>query len=321
MPEQLAKHGEANLRTECKIGPPMLAAFALLALLGNGCSLRTRGAVAENVISARELSLSGEAALQDGRWNEAEVLFSQAIKTFPTDERTHSLYAQSLWRQGETDKAIEHMQEAVKLSGGDARLLVELGQMYLILGHVDRASPMADRAIASNCRLASAWALQGDILYHRRQLDEATASYHRALSFQPHYPHAQLSLARIYDQTNRPLRTLTTLEVLGSRYCPGTEPVDLLVLQGLTFKKLGQYTRARESLAAATRRAPPSAELQFHLAEAHLLAGDDASARMAVEGALRLQPNHEASQSLASRLGSRLPNTAAKLLPPVQFTQ
>jgi tetratricopeptide (TPR) repeat protein len=282
-------------------------------LLAGGCTSLYRKPVADNVVSARQLSLRGIDAMQHEQWDEAEKLFQRAIETCPADERAHCRYAETLWRRGSAGEAIAHMEKAVQLSGGDPQLLVQVGEMYLAGGQLDKAAQRAERAIRANQQLASAWALQGSVLHQRGHADEALACFHRALSFQPYYPQVQVSVAEIYRQAGRPQRALATLDALADQFAPGEQPQQVAFLQGLALKALGRYDDAVESLTAASQRGPSSADLLYHLSEAQLLAGDPVNARLAVLQALDRDPKHQASQQLKAHIESRQQRMAAAI--------
>ncbi len=281
---------------------PLVISLLLVPL--SGCAWYKKGPVVGNVIASRELSLSGMEAIQRGQVEQAEILFARAVESNPTDARAHCQFADALWQRGSADKAIRHMSQAVEYSGGDPLLLVQQGEMFLQLGELTRAGKNADRAIAANRQLASAWALKGDVLRARQQLDDALASYHRALHHQEHFPRAQLAAARIYHMTGKPMRTLTTLELLVDQYRPGTEPQEVLYLHGLALKDTGRYSEAIEQLAAANERGRPSADILYHLADAQFRVGDRVNAKLSVQAALNLNPVHRNSQALLTRLSA-----------------
>ncbi len=283
----------------------------MVILLASGCTSLYRKPVSDDVVAARQLSLRGIDAMQRDQWDEAEQLFQRAIETCPVDERAHCRYAETLWRRGSTDEAIAHMEKAVQLSGGDPQLLVQIGEMHLVRGQFDKAAKQAKQAIHANAQLASAWALQGSVLNQRGQIDEALACYHRALSFQPHYPQVQISVAEIYRHQGRPQRAMATLDALADQFPPGKQPQQVLYLQGLAHKALGRYDDAVESLTSASQRGPSSADLLYHLSEAQLLAGDPVNARLAVLQALDRDPQHQASQQLKAHIESRQQRMAA----------
>lgn len=289
-----------------------------LVLLGaglfvSGCACFQREAEEASIVAGRQLSLRGIDAQQSGRWEEAERLFAMAVGKNPADERAHCHYAQVLWQQGKPAEALHHLRESVRLSGGDPQLCVQLGQMYLQRGELDSAWHCAEEAIATNCRLACAWALRGDVLRQQGQWDAALESYHRALVEQPRFADVQMATADVYWAQNRPRRALATLESLESHLRPAAAPAELLYREGLAYKALGRYQDAVSAFSAASQQPNPSAELFFQLGEAQLLAGNTASARLAVQAALQHTPDHQPSLQLLARLDRQQQSlTAAK---------
>ena len=208
--------------------------LGVLALAGAGC-VWCKNPVGEKVIAARQYSLRGMEALQREQFEEAEGLFASAVQTSPVDERARCRYAESLWRRGARQEAIAQMEEAVRLSGNDPKLLVELGEMHLAFGDLPRATKCAEQAVAVNGRSASAWALRGDVLRRTGKPQDALACYHRALTYQTHFTHVQLATADIYRESGRPQRSLATLDVLAAQFSPGQEPVEVLFHKARLF--------------------------------------------------------------------------------------
>jgi tetratricopeptide (TPR) repeat protein len=196
------------------------------------------------------------------------------------------------------------MERAVRLSGGNAELLVRLGDMYLARGNLQRAANQAESAIQANRQLASAWALRGDVLGQSGHHDESLASYHRALSHQEHYPRVQLAIAQTYGLQGRHARALATLRSLADGYPVDEVPPDVLFLQGIALKELGRYEAAVEALSNATKQGEPSPDLLFQLAECQMLAGDPINAKVTTESALAKAPEHGPSLALDQHLRS-----------------
>lgn len=267
-----------------------------------GCATLRKDTASEDVITARQMSLRGFDSLQRGKLDEAEAWFANAIETNPVDDDAREQYAELLWRRGLRDDAIKHLEQSVKLSGGNAKLVVRLGEMYLAQGDTERAWQQAEKAIQSNRQLPCAWALRGDVQRQRGNLQESLADYHRSLSYEGHCAHVQLALAAIYREQNRPRRALSTLDALAEQYPPNEMPQELLLEQGLALKALGRYENAASLLAQATQRGEPTPELLFHLAEAQLLAGDTTNARLALVAALAQEPTHGPSNQLKGQI-------------------
>lgn len=291
-----------------------LLGLFLLGPSGIGCTY-CRNPVGDDVVAARQMSLRGLEAMQRDEWEEAEGLLEKAVQTSPVDERARCRYAETLWRRGARENAIAQMEEAVRLSGNDSRLLVQLGEMHLAHGDLPRASRRAGQAIAADSRSAAAWALRGDVLRKTGNGLDALLCYHRALTYQEHFPHVQLSAAEIYRESGRPQRALSTLELLADQYPPGQEPQEVLLHKGLALRSLGRFEDAADCLATAAKRGEPTVNLLVHLSEAHLLAGDPASASLAINQALARDPRHAAGLQLREQIESRQQQMAATLPP------
>jgi tetratricopeptide (TPR) repeat protein len=282
----------------------------LLVVAAGGCGTFGRR-TADEVVSARQLSLRGMEAVERGRWQEAETYFNRALETHPSDERAHRQLAEIEWQRGAQDEAVGHMQEAARLSGGDAAVLIRLGQMQLARGDLVQALHSAEEAIRIDRAEAGAWALKGHVLRQQGQRTEALAAYHRALSHQQHYAEVQLAAADIYRELGLPQRMLGTLDALADRYPPGQQPQQVLLMQGLALKSLGRHQDAVESLALAARCGPASADLLYELADAQLQAGDPTNARLALSQALAQSPQHAASLRLQSHLDAQQQSLSA----------
>jgi Flp pilus assembly protein TadD len=280
----------------------VLVAVALATACGGCRVFRCPKASDETIAEARQLSLQAAAARQRSRWEQAELLYADAVLKCPSDERARCGYAESLWQRGAQDEAVAHMEEGVRLSGHDPERVVQLGEMYLARGDLERATAQADRAIRANRQLAAAWALSGKAHAAQGHQNEALASFHRALTIQPQYPEVQLALAASYAQQGRPQRALVTLQTLADSYPPDQVPVDVLIHQGLALSQLGRHRDAARSLAQAAERGNPSADLLYELGRTQLAAGDAAAARLAVAAALDRDPMHAGATALRQEL-------------------
>lgn len=261
-------------------------------------------------MSARQISLQGMAAVQNGQWEHAEALFHEATVICPVDERARCHLAEALWHRGACEPAIEQLEEAVRLSGGHAELTVRLGEMYLAVGDLPKALDRATRAIQHQPQLASAHALEAAVLHRIGRVNEALASYHRALRIRNHYPEVQLAVAGIYQHQGRPQRALSTLEELERFYAPDQRPASLLFLKGIALKSLGRYHDAAENLVGATAQLA-TVEGLYQLGEARWLAGDATNAKLSLQAALEQDPRHFASRQLLARIESQRQGIAA----------
>lgn len=284
--------------------------LALLAALG--CSSFSRRWRPDDVVFARQIAQRGMDAVDAGDWQRAEEFFAQAVEVCPVDERVQSRYAEALWHRGSRKEALEHMQEAVRLSGSEPDLVVRLGEMHLETGDLQQASHLAERVVLSGRQLANAYRLRGDIRQRQGKLDEALADYHWALAIQPMYPEVQMAIAAVYYRQDRPQRVLSTLQALAGSCPSGEEPAEMWYWQGLAYKSLGRQEQALMHLAQAEARGLQSVDLLCNLAEARYLAGDPVAAQATLQRAMELEPNNPELQRLAVSI-QQVPQMASRM--------
>lgn len=281
-------------------------ASLLLALLFScgvlsGCHSFRRQPVERDVAASRELSLRGLEAMQSGRASEAEDLFSKAVDACPRDDRARKRYADALLARGAIDEAIAQMEHAIRLSGDDPQLRVELGEIYLVRGDIEYADKLAKETIRKNNQLASAWALQGKVHLQLGDLDNALAAFHRSISYDQRDPEVQIMIARIYRQQQRPLRAYSTIQRLAKETPPEAIDAELRALQGLALKDLGRLGQAAYYLREAMALDPNSSELYYYLAETLLMDGDRANAQLTIAQGRERFPEDQGLIELANR--------------------
>lgn len=276
----------------CALSPFLVGCRSL------GTNRQTRG-----LVNARQLSLRGAGLLEQQNFSQAGPLFSEALRHSPYDERAHWGNAQVLWEEGEEEKAIQHMAKAAELSGRDPDLVVRLGEMYLQSGHVAEAEAQAERAIEISHQHAAAWALQGKVLRHRQQYDEAMIKYQRSLDFDPENPDTRIAVAEIHQLQGNPQRALATLDYLAD--CQPTEdiPARAWMLRGQAYAMLGEQMDSAHCLQMATDSALDcDCPLLLDLAQIQAKMGDVPRARECLGRALRTNPANQRALALQAQL-------------------
>lgn len=264
---------DARIRSVLTIN--LLGIVLIVLVSASGCRVWRRPPVGEALAGARQLSLRGAESLQQEKWNDAETYFSEALKESGMDERAHWGYAETMWKKGDQVLATEHMEEAVRLSGGNPDLTVRLGQMQLEQGRLDEAAKQAASALGTNRRHPGAWALQGDVLVAWQQWDKALAAYHRALIYQPDFPAVQMAVAELYYRTDRSQRALATLDRLADEHPLERMPVRAQWLRAESLAQLGRTREAKQALANAEQRlASCDSETMLAVAKTRYSLGD-----------------------------------------------
>ncbi len=266
----------------------MILMIAVLALAG--CRSIRRIGESRQSIAARRLSGQGFKAMHNNQWDVAETLFSDALDVSRADDRAHWGLAESLWQRGEHDAAIEHMEQAVRLSASDPKRVQRLGRMYLEVGRDQEAQQQSLAALATARTSADVWALRGDCLLAAGQLPDALAAYHRALALQPDFPEVQLQAAEIYHQEHRYGRLLATLDRLQDGMGTDATPARADVLQGIAMRQLGRSDEAQKCFVRATEKDPSDSTARLELATLLLDQGNVEAAKESLAMALKLNP-------------------------------
>ncbi len=251
-----------------------------------GCHSLVQRKSDSQLVAARQLSLRGTDALQRSRQQDAEMLFSEALRNSPLDERAHWGYATTLWKRGNKESAVEHMREAVRLSGRNQtgrnpEYAIRLGEMNLAMGDRKSAKELALGVLSANRSHAEAWALLGDTHQSERDWPAALECYHRALLIRGDYSRVQLSVAEIYRHTGRPQRALATLDRMADLHTTANTDPEVLLIRGMALADLERVSDAAEALALAADRMPiDRVERQIQLVHAQHRIGELVTARM-----------------------------------------
>jgi len=236
--------------------------------------------------------------IHNGSWEDAEKLFAQALEKSENDERAHWGLAESYWNRGETSLSVEHMEQAVRLSAGDPKMVQRLGRMYLDIGRLEDAKSHSLWALESERDSAEAWALYGDCLHaaatnsdsDHPTLQPALAAYHRALALQPDYPKVQQTAAEIYLKQQRYDRVLATLDRLHDTHGVDATSARVDLLRGIALKQEGRTDDAKASFLRAIAKDRSAPDPLIELASIELKEGRVEQARSTLEQAARIAP-------------------------------
>ena len=277
--------------------------ICFLCVLALGCRSFVQRESNSQLVAARQLSLRGADAMQRSRQQDAEMLFSEALRNSPLDERAHWGYATTLWKRGERQRAIEHMREAVRLSGRNPEYAVRLGEMNLDMGDRKAAREYALSVLSANRSHAEAWALLGDTHQSERDWPAALECYHRALLIRSDYSRVQLSVAEIYRHTGRPQRSLAALDRMTDLHASASTDPEVLLIRGMALADLDRNMEAAEALAMASERMPSDRiDKQIQLVHAQHRIGELVPARMTLGKLIASNTNNPEVKRLQSML-------------------
>jgi transitional endoplasmic reticulum ATPase len=132
----------------------------------------------------------GEGAFEDGRYDEAVALLTEAFDADPTSARVSCFLGLAWWRKGDADQAIHHLTRACELAKRQTIVSHDPSVELRVLArahHQKKAHQEAllwvERGITREPEDAYLHDLAGDIHYARKDYAKAAASYGSALGF------------------------------------------------------------------------------------------------------------------------------------------
>jgi tetratricopeptide (TPR) repeat protein len=145
-----------------------------------------RQVLATDPKNADAMHLLGVLAHQCGHHQAAVDLMSKAIDIQPTAAAFTNM-GEALRMLGRLEQAIPVVQKAIALNPNSAEALGNLGLIYSELGKLDEAQEHYHRALAINPKLPQTLNNLGNLLLKLKKTDEALASYDRALAIDPNF--------------------------------------------------------------------------------------------------------------------------------------
>lgn len=153
-------------------------------------------AVAEQVNQANELLTQGNPA------RAAEILRS-VIETHPEDEDVHYNLGIALGRLGQSEEAIKHYEEALRLFPDYVEVHNNLGNLLMRMGRLQEATGHFEAAVKIMPDYAPGWNNLGSVQQRRGLTNEALAGFQKAVELDPDYWEAQHNLATSFWQHGR----------------------------------------------------------------------------------------------------------------------
>ena len=100
--------------------------------------------------------------------------------------------------------AEEEYEKVLDLEPGNADALRSKGFLYRCIGRFDEAIQLTKRSITFDPIKPATYFNFGQLLYHTNHLDEAVASYKKALELNPQFPRAHIFLGKVYLLQGKP---------------------------------------------------------------------------------------------------------------------
>ena len=226
--------------------------------------------------------------LSVGDFSAATTAFNDVLRLTPDHPDALHYLGIIAFQTGQTQRAIELMQSAVRSRAGFADAESNLGTAFMSAGRMDEAEQALRRAIACNSTHAAYHYNLGNILTAQKKNAEAVISYRTALSLQPTYPEALSNLGTAYRDLDDIAAAASCFEQAVTQHPEYTEAMYNLAN---AYRDMGRLTAAEKTIRRAIALRPDYAKA--HNALGNILS-DSARSTEALEAfaaAARLDPH------------------------------
>jgi protein O-mannosyl-transferase len=251
---------------------------------------------------------------QIGYWKDSEALWRQAVKV--TDNNylahtqlgivlglAHTQLGIILGQKGQSEEAIRHYQEALRLEPGCAEAHYNLGAARDKKGQSEEAIRHYQEALRLEPDHAEAHNNLGLALDKKGESEEAIRQYQEALRLKPDYALAHNNLGAALDKKGQGEEAIRQLQE-ALRLKP--DYADAHYNLGAALDKKGQSEEAIRQYQEALRLKPDYADAHNNLGAALDDQGQSDGAIRHYQAALRLKPDHaEAHNNLGIALGRK----------------
>lgn len=283
-------------------------ALAVVCLICVGCqTMQSFKEVSKTrVVSAQQWARSGFEAMHEGRFQQEKNLFFNAANDISDDPRNLANVARSEFQQGNIERSILVMEQAVEQSD-DPALRCELGEIYLRSGRWIAANQHADKAIEKDRHCPAAWNLKGKLAAAKGEYQIALQLFQRSLAYKTESDDTQLLIAQTYMKLDQPMRALSATETLLNRHSPNRQPETAIIAKCEALMAMKQYPSAINILEVASNRPDCSKEVFLQLGKAQLHAGQHSQARLTLAKGKQRFPDEQLFTQLAGSV-SEAPN-------------
>jgi tetratricopeptide (TPR) repeat protein len=234
------------------------------------------------------MCLRGNAALADGRFDDAGVQFQKALALWPDSASALDGLGSALLKQGNLDEAIAQYQKALEIKPDFAEAHNNLGYCFLQKGQVDDAITQYQKAVELRPDSAEFHNVLGNALFQKGQIDPAITQYQAALALKSDFAETYYNLGYCYFQKGQVDDAIAQYQkAVELRPESGTYQN---ALASALFQK-GQIIQAIIHYQKALEIKPDFAEARYNLGYCFLQTGrtDDAIAQF--QKAIEAQPD------------------------------
>ena len=239
---------------------------------------------------------SGKRYEKDGKYREATIQFSNALKVDHNFAPAHYELAKTYLQLGSMIAAYQELQRTVSLNPGNMQARLDLGNMQLAGGLPDGAKEQANTILAAQPNNADAYALLAHIAQKRGDIAQATTLIQRAISLDPKRSTFHASLGVL--QATTPGGEQSGAGELQQAISLNTQDPSARIAFAELLAKKGDLSGAEQQMQAAVQANPQDLQARALLAALYLKENNQAKAEQTLIQATKDLPDKDASAAL-----------------------
>lgn len=231
-----------------------------------------RRAARQNLIHSRQEAFAFEALMLLDREQPQKALhnLNQALKLSESNPRLLYLRGQAYQMLGRGKLAVEDFTTALEKKGKFVEALFKRAETYRQLSRYNEALEDYTRFIELNPQFVHVYASRGEVFLQQKLYREAVQDLDRAIKANPKYGANYILRGRAYMGWNKYGRARDNFEKALEL---GAKSPDIPLYLGQCLTELGEYQRALEVYSRARTSTSPSHQKRAHLLLARLLKG------------------------------------------------
>ena len=239
----------------------------------------------------------GTILAREGRTEEAIAHLQQAMTINPDCADAHYNLGGIFFQQGRMEEAIAQFQQTLAIKPDHAEAHYNLGNLFLQQGQVDKAIAQFEEALAIKPGYVEAHYDLGNILLQQGQVDGAIAQFQKTLAIKPNHAEAHYNLGNIFLQREQVNKAIAQFEEAVAIKPGYTEAHNNL---GSAFLQQGRMEEAIAQFQQTLAIKPNHLEARYNLGGALLQQGRVEKAIAQFRQTLAIEPDFvEAQRSLA----------------------
>jgi tetratricopeptide (TPR) repeat protein len=225
---------------------------------------------------------------QLGYWQDSEMLFRHTLTVTQNNFLAHNILGAALGMKGQTDEAIRHCEEAIRIKPDYAEAHSNLGNALLIKGQTGEAIDQYQQAIQIKPDFADAHYNLGNAFLNKGQVNEAIGQYKEAIRLKSYYAAAYIGLGNALDNKGQ---TDEAIDQFHKAIQIKPDSADAHYNLGNVILNKGKADEAAGQYQEAIRFEPEFAEAHYNLGNIFLKKGLTEEAINQYQEAIRFKPD------------------------------